>query len=129
MQCVLLALPGKENSGPVQHILTSTTPSGVFLMPCLFLALPGKEHLTCVTHSCKPSGMFLMACVYSLHCLLKKQQTRATHFYNTLWRVFTLMPCMFLALPGKEAADLCNTFLQHPLVCFCCRVCVPCTAW
>jgi hypothetical protein len=30
----VLALPGKENSRPVQLILT--TPFGVFLMPCVF---------------------------------------------------------------------------------------------
>ena len=53
-----------------------------------------------------------MPCVCSLHRLLKKQQTRATHSYNTLWRVFTVMPVVFFALPGKETADLCNTLLQ-----------------
>jgi hypothetical protein len=104
----------------VQHILPSKTLSGVFSVPCLFLALPGKEHQTCATHSYKPSGVFLMPCVCSLHRRLKKKQTRATHSYkyNTLWCVFTVMTYVFLALPGKEAADLCNTFLQQPLVCF-----------
>jgi predicted metalloprotease with PDZ domain len=49
----------------VQHILTTTF--GVFLMPCVFLTLPGKE----------------------------KQQTCATHSYNTLWCVFNAicLPC------------------------------------
>jgi hypothetical protein len=55
----------KKNSSPVQHILT--TPYGVFLMLFVFLALPGKE----------------------------KQQTCATHSYNTLWCVFNVVcaPC------------------------------------
>jgi hypothetical protein len=48
--------------------------------------------------------------------LAQKQQTFVAHSYNTLG-VF-LLPYVFLALPGKETADLCNTFLQHPLVCF-----------
>jgi hypothetical protein len=65
MPYVFLALPGKETKWLVQHILT--TPFGVFLMPCVFLALPGKE----------------------------KQQTCATHSYNTLWFVFNAVcvPC------------------------------------
>jgi hypothetical protein len=117
MPCVFLALPGKETSRPVQHILT--TPSGVFLMSCVFLALPGEENSRPVQHILTtPSGVFLMPCVCSLHRLLKEPQTHATHSYNTLWPVFTVMPVVFFALPGKETADLCNTFLQQPLVCF-----------
>jgi hypothetical protein len=95
----------------VQYILT--TLSGVFLMPFVFLALPGKgKKQTCATHSYNNLWCVLLPCVF----LAQKQQTFVAHSYNTLG-VF-LLPYVFLALPGKETADLCNTFLQHPLVCF-----------
>jgi hypothetical protein len=57
MPFVFLALPGKENNRPVQHILT--TPSGVYFMPFVFLALPGKENNRPVQHILTtPSGVF-----------------------------------------------------------------------
>ncbi len=86
---------------PVQHILPSTTPPGVFSVPCLFLALHGKEHQTCATHSYKPSGVFLMPCVF-----LAPPAKETAEPCNTFLQV------------------------QHPLVCFYCNdVCVPCIAW
>ncbi len=119
MPCVFLALPGKGTADlcntffQVQHLLVCFQ-CRVCSLHCLVKnTRPAQNILT------TPSGVFLMPCVCSLHRLLKKQQTRATHSYKyTLWCVFTVMPYVFLALPGIEAADLCNTFLQQPLVCF-----------
>jgi hypothetical protein len=130
----------------VQHILT--TPSGVFLMPFVCLVLLDKEkQQTCATFLTAPSGVFLMPCVFLSLPGEEKQQTCVTHSYTTLWCVsnasfvFTLPGSkdtrlathsykpsgvffnafVFLAPHAKETGetrDLCNTFLQHPLVCF-----------
>jgi hypothetical protein len=118
MPCVFLALPGKENSRPVQHVFTSTY---VFLLPFFSLhCLLKKQHIY-ATHSYNHDVFEF--CMCSLPCLVKEQQPCATHSYNNLWCV--LMPCVFLAQKQKTCA---NTFLQHPPVCFY-AVYVPCTAW
>jgi hypothetical protein len=86
MPFVFLALPGKENNRPVQHILT--TPSGVYFMPFVFLALPGKENNRPVQHILTiPSGVYFMPFVFLALPVKEKQQTCATHSYNTLWCV------------------------------------------
>jgi hypothetical protein len=135
--CVFLAPPIKETAD--LHILT--TPSGVFLMPCAFLA---QKQQICATHSqntlwcvfnavCVPCTACKKAadlcnkilqhlwCVFNAVCSLHRNSRSVQHILTTPSGVF-LMPChgtyVFLALPGKETADLCNTFLQHPLVCF-----------
>jgi BarA-like signal transduction histidine kinase len=86
MPCVFLALPGKEDNGPVQHI--PTTPSGVFLMLCVFLALPVKENSTPMQHILTtPSGVILMSCVFLALPCKERQQACAILSSNTLWCV------------------------------------------
>jgi amino acid permease len=86
MPFVFLALPGKENNRPVQHIFT--TPFGVFLMPCVFFALPGKK----TADLCNTFLLHPLVCILcrlcSLHCLLKKNNRPVQHILTTPSGVF-----------------------------------------
>jgi hypothetical protein len=86
MSYVFLALPGKENSRAVQHILT--TPSGGFLLPCVSsLHCLVKKNSRPVQHILTtPSGVFLMPCVFLAPP--GKETNFATHSGPTISRIF-----------------------------------------
>jgi hypothetical protein len=113
MPCVFLALPGKENSRPVQHLFTSTY---VFLFPFFSLhCLLKKQHIY-ATHSYNHDVFEF--CMCSLHCLVKEQQTCATHSYNNLWCVLNTV-----CVPRTETEDLCKHIITTPSSVFLCRIC------
>jgi hypothetical protein len=85
----------------------------VFLMPYVFLALPGKETGRPAQHILTTTSGVFSAVFFP--CTENSRPVQ--HILTTPFGVF-LMSCVFLAQPGKGAADLCNTFLQHLLVCF-----------
>jgi hypothetical protein len=148
MPYVFLALPGKENSRPVQHILTTpsgvlcrvcslhclvkntrpvqyilTTPSGVFLMPCVLLALPGKETSRPVQHILTtPSGVFLMSCVL-LAPPGKENSRPVQHILTTPSGVF-LMPCVCSLHRLLKEQQTCATHSYNTLWCVFNAVCV-----